>query len=183
MLHNVTKWHEHVHVRFICFYNIRGHLQPLILLRGRPNLWLYWQVIINFRSSFACDFLLPSNLLRASASHFLVVITDNGFCLRSSWSLSSFLALVIFIIQLEIRSMERGICPIAPLALRLTVYSLTFLQQLFVSRCHVMSSVTWPLEPQMVLSYWWSVDTKSLSRTVAEILSFKVTVIRFHWSV
>jgi len=28
-------------------------------------------------------------------------------------------------IKLEIRSMERGICPIAPLALRLTLYSLT----------------------------------------------------------
>ena len=42
---------------------------------------------------------------------------------------------------LEIRSMERDICPIAPL-----------------------------LEPQMVPSYWWSVDTKSLSRMVDEIL-------------
>jgi len=29
------------------------------------------------------------------------------------------------ICQLKIRSMERGICPIAPLALRLTLYSLT----------------------------------------------------------
>jgi len=27
--------------------------------------------------------------------------------------------------QLEIRSIERGICPIAPLALRLTLYSLS----------------------------------------------------------
>jgi len=40
-------------------------------------------------------------------------------------------------------------------------------------RCHVTSLVTWPLEPHMVLSYWWSVDAKSLSRTVAEMLSFK----------
>jgi len=40
-------------------------------------------------------------------------------------------------------------------------------------RCHVTSLVTWPLEPHMVLSYWWSVDTKSQSRTVAEILSLK----------
>ena len=31
----------------------------------------------------------------------------------------------IFIFELEIRSVERGICPIAPLALRLTLYSLT----------------------------------------------------------
>jgi len=36
-----------------------------------------------------------------------------------------------------------------------------------------MSSVTWPLESQMVLSYWWSVDAKSLSHTFAEILSLK----------
>jgi len=53
---------------------------------------------------------------------------------------------------------------IAPQTLRIT--TLTLLS-------HVMSSVTWPLEPHMVLSYWWSVDTKSLSRTVAEILSIK----------
>jgi len=37
----------------------------------------------------------------------------------------------------------------------------------------VTSSVTWPLEPQLVVSYWSSVDTMSLSRTVAEILSVK----------
>jgi len=49
--------------------------------------------------------------------------------------------------------MEWGICPSAPLAF--------------------MSSVTWPLEPQMVLFYWWSVDAKSLSCMVAEILSLK----------
>jgi len=35
-----------------------------------------------------------------------------------------------FIVKLEIRSTERGICPIAPLALHLTRYSLMFLQQL-----------------------------------------------------
>jgi len=29
------------------------------------------------------------------------------------------------LLKLEIRSVERGICPIAPLALRLTLYSLT----------------------------------------------------------
>ena len=29
------------------------------------------------------------------------------------------------IIKLEMRSVERGICPIAPLTLRLTLYSLT----------------------------------------------------------
>jgi len=51
--------------------------------------------------------------------------------------------------------MERGICPIAPLTLRLTLYSLT-------------GSRVWRLESrdvisQMVLSYWWSVDTKSLN--------------------
>ena len=42
-------------------------------------------------------------------------------------------------------------------------------------RCNVMSLITWPLEPHMVLSYWWSVDVdaKSLSRMVAEILSLK----------
>jgi len=78
--------------------------------------------------------------------------------------------------------MEPSICPIVLLALCLTLYLLTFLQQLFVSRCknspysfivgpivikgHVTSSVTWPLEPQLVLSYWCSVDAKSLSRMV-----------------
>jgi len=36
--------------------------------------------------------------------------------------------------ELERLSMERGICPIALLALHLTLYSLMFLQQLFVSR-------------------------------------------------
>jgi len=30
---------------------------------------------------------------------------------------------------------------------------------------HVTSSVTWPLEPQMVVSYWSSIDTMSLSPT------------------
>ena len=34
-------------------------------------------------------------------------------------------------------------------------------------------SVTWPLEPQLVVSYWSSIDTMSLSRTVAERLSVK----------
>ena len=38
-------------------------------------------------------------------------------------------------------------------------------------RGHVTSSVTWPLEPQLAISYWSS--TMSLSRTVAEILSIK----------
>jgi len=125
------------------------------------------------------------------------------------------------IFKLEIRSMERGICPIAPLTLRLTLYSLTgsrvwplesrdvighvtigtthghFLlvvcwRQVTISRtvakilsikhfgvttltlsCHVTSLVTWPLEPQLVVSYWSSVDTMSLSCTVAETLSVK----------
>ena len=40
-------------------------------------------------------------------------------------------------------------------------------------RSHVTSLVTWSLESHMVLSYWWSVDAKSLSRMVAEILSLK----------
>jgi len=31
----------------------------------------------------------------------------------------------------------------------------------------------WPLEPQMVVSYWSSVDAMSLSCTIAEILSLK----------
>jgi len=110
--------------------------------------------------------------------------------------------------------MERDICPIAPLALHLTLYSLTgsrawplvsrdvishvtigglltpshYLAQLLTAETlslkhfgvttltlsgHVMSSITWPLEPQLVVSYWSSVDTMSLSRTVAEILSIK----------
>ena len=34
---------------------------------------------------------------------------------------------------------------------------------------HVTSSVTWPLEPQLVVSYWSSVETMSLSHTIAEI--------------
>jgi len=32
---------------------------------------------------------------------------------------------IVIYLELEIRSMERGICPIATLALRLTLYSLT----------------------------------------------------------
>jgi len=118
--------------------------------------------------------------------------------------------------------MERGICPIAPFALRLpfnplfvnwvTIWPLGSLDVighvtigttdgrflLVVCWCrvksrtvaeilsikhfgattvtlsgHVTSSVTWPLEPQMVLSYLSSIDTMSLSPTVAEILSIK----------
>jgi len=34
----------------------------------------------------------------------------------------------------------------------------------------VTSLLTWLLEPHTVLSYWWSVDTKSLCRMVDEIL-------------
>jgi len=135
---------------------------------------------------------------------------------------------------LEIRSMERGICPIAPLALHLTLYSLTgsrvcvwplgshdvishvtngtthgpFLmvvcwrQVTLPHNCrdiehqtfrvttltlsgHVTSSVTWPLERQLVVSYWSSIDTMSLSPTVAEILSVIIWITIFplwtHW--
>jgi len=35
------------------------------------------------------------------------------------------------------------------------------------------SSVTWPFEPQLVVSYWSCDDIMSLSRTIAEILSVK----------
>jgi len=50
--------------------------------------------------------------------------------------------------------MERGICPIAPLALHLTLYSLTVAEILSIKNnwvtsltptCHVTSLVTWPL--------------------------------------
>jgi len=34
----------------------------------------------------------------------------------------------------------------------------------------VTSSVTWPLDPQWVVSYRWSIDTNPLSRIVTEIL-------------
>ena len=44
---------------------------------------------------------------------------------------------------------------------------------------HVMSSVTWPLEPQMVISCWSSIDTMSLSPTVAEILSIIIWITIF----
>jgi len=78
--------------------------------------------------------------------------------------------------------MERGICPIALLALRLTLYSLMVTEILSLKHFrvmtltlsgHVTSSVTWQLEPQLVISYWSPVDTMSLSRTVAETLSVK----------
>jgi len=65
--------------------------------------------------------------------------------------------------------MERGICPIAPLALRLTLCLLTGprVWPPRVTWCH-RSRDQWKF-----LSYWWCVDAKSLSRTVAEILSLK----------
>jgi len=80
-------------------------------------------------------------------------------------------------LKLDIRSTKRGI--VALLALRLTLYLLTVAEILSLKHFgvttltilgHVTSSVTWPLEPHMVLSCWWSVDTKSLSRMVDEIL-------------
>jgi len=75
-------------------------------------------------------------------------------------------------ILLEICSMERGICPIALLALCITLYLLTGSTSL-IPRYDVTSLVTWPLKLQMVLSCRWSVDAKSLSRMVAKILSLK----------
>ena len=38
---------------------------------------------------------------------------------------------------------------------------------------HVTSSVTWPLDSANVISYWWSIGTKGLSRTVTGILGPK----------
>jgi len=67
--------------------------------------------------------------------------------------------------------MEHGISPIAPLTLRLTLYSLTGSRVWPLG--HMMSSVMWQLEPQLVVSYWSSVDTMSLSCTIAKILSVK----------
>jgi len=85
--------------------------------------------------------------------------------------------------------MERGICPIALLALRLikslshTVAEILSLKHFGVTTLtllgHVTSSVMWPLEPHMVLSYWWSVDTKSLSRMVDEILRVTIRITIF----
>jgi len=42
---------------------------------------------------------------------------------------------------------------------------------------HVTSSVTWPLDSASALSYWWSMMTMRLSRTVMEIWSLKVAFI------
>ena len=39
---------------------------------------------------------------------------------------------------------------------------------------HVTSSVTWPSDSADVISYWWSIGTKRLSRTVTEILGPKI---------
>jgi len=111
---------------------------------------------------------------------------------------------VILIFIVEMRSVERGICPIAPLALRLTLYLLTgsrvwphwnhrcpFLlvvcwRQVTISRgCQDIEPQTFrvttftlsgdmkSLEPQLVVSYWSSTNTVSLSHTIAEILSVK----------
>jgi len=52
-------------------------------------------------------------------------------------------------------------------ASKIRVTTLTF-------RGHVTSSVTWPLDSQYGVSYRWSIRTDRLSRTVFEILSFKV---------
>jgi len=106
-----------------------------------------------------------------------------ALCVRFYCNMSYCVVYVMFLMnKLEIRSMERGVCPLAPLALCLTLYSLTVAEILSLKHFgvttlthsgHVTSSVTWPLEPQLVVSYWSSVDTMSLSRTVAEILSVK----------
>jgi len=94
------------------------------------------------------------------------------------WHSRLFYLLQTFV-KIEIRSMERGIHPIALLALRLTVYPLMVAEILSLIHFgimtltllgHVTSSVTWPLEPQLVVSNWSSVDTMSLSHIVAEIL-------------
>ena len=48
-----------------------------------------------------------------------LALADGGLLISSSWE-----SMTIHL-KLEIRSMERGICPIATLALHLTLYSLT----------------------------------------------------------
>jgi len=110
--------------------------------------------------------------------------------------LSAILWFLHFTLKLDIRSVERGICPIAALylLLRFTFVSYDFFYNQSVLTItsslkfkhlgHVTSLVTWHLDQQFMVSYRRSIITIRLSWTVTEIWrlnDFSVTILTF-WS-